>query len=422
MTKEARQVWIVTEPHHSDIRIWGISSEERLRRVLCAAGVANTSIQVGSLVDIPFTLSDLLVFHANYVFDERLIRALIESEETLLVLPSAEVGKEQVVAAHVTSVHVATAIAYLKAGMVGEPLSPTTPLHVVTSTDLVPAYSAALRKTDPPYVFPVRKENLAEIEDRTFAASYKGLTDLVTKFVWPRPAQIVVRWAANAGVTPNVITVVSWLLVAVATWLFLRGDFALGLVVAWVMTFLDTVDGKLARVTLSSSRIGHVLDHGLDILHPPFWYLAWTMGLLLSPDGGALSADSNVASWLRPAGLITVVGYIVGRVIEGLFMLAFKMEIHCWQPIDGFFRLITARRNPNLLLLSAATLCGRPDVGIMLVAAWTILSIAFHTVRLLQAGGQRLRGQPVLVWQETVLRSAPTNTDGDLQRPGESMA
>jgi hypothetical protein len=181
------------------------------------------------------------------------------------------------------------------------------------------------------------------------------------------------------------------------------------------MTFLDTVDGKLARVTLSSSRIGHVLDHGLDILHPPFWYLAWTMGLLLSPDGGALSADSDVASWLRPAGLIAVVGYIVGRLIEGLFMLLFKMEIHCWQPIDGFFRLITARRNPNLLLLSAATLCGRPDLGLVFVALWTIFSVAFHAVRLLQACGQRLRGRPVLVWQET------TN-DSEMPRQWESVA
>jgi hypothetical protein len=416
-------VWLVTEPHHSDIRIWGITPEERLRRVLCATGVANASLHVGSLTDIPFTQSDLLVFRAEYVFDERLIRALIESMETLLVLPSAVNEKGRVVAARVTAAHAAGVLAHLRDESVSA-LLPTaaTHLHFVSPIELVPAYSAALRKTDPPYVFQVRKENIAEIENRTFAASYKGLTDLVTKFVWPRPAQHVVRWAANAGITPNVITVVSWLLVGVATWLFLLGDFGLGLVVAWIMTFLDTVDGKLARVTLSSSRIGHVLDHGLDILHPPFWYLAWTMGLLLSPDGGALSASSDVTSWLRPAGMITVIGYIVGRVIEGLFMLAFKMEIHCWQPIDGFFRLITARRNPNLLLLSAATLYGRPDLGIVLVALWTLFSIGFHAVRLLQACGQRLRGRPVLVWQEAMLQSAPDNTDGDLQRPGESVA
>jgi phosphatidylglycerophosphate synthase len=45
------------------------------------------------------------------------------------------------------------------------------------------------------------------------------------------------------------------------------------------MTLLDTVDGKLARVTVASSKFGHVLDHGVDIVHPPFWYLAWGLGL-----------------------------------------------------------------------------------------------------------------------------------------------
>ncbi len=47
----------------------------------------------------------------------------------------------------------------------------------------------------------------------------------------------------------------------------------------WLMTFLDTVDGKLARVTVTSSRLGDVLDHGLDIIHPPLWYIAWGVGL-----------------------------------------------------------------------------------------------------------------------------------------------
>jgi phosphatidylglycerophosphate synthase len=46
----------------------------------------------------------------------------------------------------------------------------------------------------------------------------------------------------------------------------------LGLVLGRLMTFLDTVDGKLARVTVTSSRFGDVLDHGLDIIHPPLVY------------------------------------------------------------------------------------------------------------------------------------------------------
>ena len=57
------------------------------------------------------------------------------------------------------------------------------------------------------------------------------------------------------------------------------GVFALGLLAAWLMTFLDTVDGKLARVSLQSSKLGHWMDHGLDIIHPPIWYWCWAQGL-----------------------------------------------------------------------------------------------------------------------------------------------
>ena len=47
------------------------------------------------------------------------------------------------------------------------------------------------------------------------------------------------------------------------------------------------------------------------------------------------------------------------------------MHIHVWRPIDSQFRLITARRNPNMVILVAALLFGRPDVGLELVAWWT---------------------------------------------------
>ena len=42
-----------------------------------------------------------------------------------------------------------------------------------------------------------------------------------------------------------------------------------------VFMVLDTVDGKLARCTITSSGWGNVFDHGVDLIHPPFWWWAW---------------------------------------------------------------------------------------------------------------------------------------------------
>jgi hypothetical protein len=100
----------------------------------------------------------------------------------------------------------------------------------------------------------------------------------VTKHAWPHVALPLTRWCAQRGITPNQVTALSAVLVGVAFWLFWEGHFALGLLAAWWMTLLDTVDGKLARVTLTSSPMGNIFDHGIDLIHPPFWYWAWAVG------------------------------------------------------------------------------------------------------------------------------------------------
>ena len=94
-------------------------------------------------------------------------------------------------------------------------------------------------------------------------------------------------------------------------------------------------------------------------------------------------------------------GYIAQRVIEGLFIKRFDgMHIHVWKRIDSQFRLITARRNPNMVILVAALLIQRPDTGILLVAWWTTASLIFHAVRLAQASEQAARGVKIVSWLE----------------------
>jgi phosphatidylglycerophosphate synthase len=384
------KVWIATVPDQSECRVWGLTGAERLLRMLSAVGVPKERVGVGPLKAMSQEGGDtVIIFRADYVFDERLVRALLESPGTVLLAPADSSSRGRVTAIHAPRAALAETLQLLSGErrLNGNGPRVGLGLSTVTPPELVPAYTSTLRKAAAPYLLPLTPATVGEIEAHLFAASYKGVTDLVTKWVWPRPARIVTRWCVSAGIRPNLVTLFSWGLVVLAAVFFLRGWFGPGLFVAWLMTFLDTVDGKLARVTLTSSKIGHVLDHGLDIIHPPFWYLAWAYGLPQDTPG----------LWLATA--LTVGGYVVGRLLEGLFLLIFKMEIHCWRPLDSFFRTITARRNPNLVLLSLATLTGRPDVGLVLVAVWTAASIGFHTVRLLQALFWRRRGSPIREWQ-----------------------
>jgi hypothetical protein len=74
------------------------------------------------------------------------------------------------------------------------------------------------------------------------------------------------------------------------------------------------------------------------------------------------------------------------------------MHIHVWRRFDSRFRLITARRNPNMVILAGFLAAGRPDWGLIAVAAWTLFSLIVHMVQLLQAVGVRLIGRPVRSW------------------------
>ena len=362
------------------MKIWGMSAAERLRRALTRAGVAKIrpSEFAAELAAEP---GDILVARGDWVFDEALIRALANRPGVVLMA-----GAEAVAA----NAPPADAPAIAEAMGAGQPL-PASVLARLTplgAADLSPSYDSALRRRTEPLLERLTEDSRPQIERRTFAGSYKGVTDIVTRYVWPTPARIVTRWCATAGFTPNMVTLVGFVLVLIAFAEFWRGEFLGGLVAAWLMTFLDTVDGKLARVTLTSSKIGGAFDHAIDLIHPPFWWWAWIVGAGMD-HGQPFSLTRTLA--------VVVGGYILLRVQEGIFLGLFGIEIHTWKPFDSFFRLITSRRNPNLILLSLGLLAGAPVLAMQAVAAWTVVSLVVHTVRILQAMAAARTG-PIIPW------------------------
>lgn len=359
----------------SDLKLFGLSPRERLIRSFRRAGV-EAELPVA---EVESGEGALVAIRADCVFDEALIKAIVSSPGVALKLESGAI-----VAAHGEGPENIRAAFGLVAQTDPDAAGLFAPQDAAT---LASAYQKALRKRAKPVLLPLENADAADIERALFNSSYKGVTDLVTKYVWPLPALAVTRLCARRGITPNVVTWVSFGCVVLATYLFWHGWFVAGLAAAWGMCFLDTVDGKLARCTLTSSKLGDVFDHGIDLLHPPFWYYAWFVGL-----GAALAAGLQWALW------VVVLGYIAGRLQEGLFIWRFEIEIHTWRPIDSWFRLITARRNPNLLILTVAALMQAPDRGLVLVALWTIASFLFHAVRIVQAFAAQSGGRAPASW------------------------
>ncbi len=248
-----------------------------------------------------------------------------------------------------------------------------------------------LRKRNRPFVLALDAADPEPVERAAYDASYKGVTDALTLYLWRGLAFHLTRIAARVGMTPNQVTLIGALLCIATFFLFRRGDYWLGMATGFGFMVLDTVDGKLARCTGQSSWWGNIFDHGIDLVHPPFWWWAWADGLYFHGDPFEPVYQVLIVSAI-------VGGYVVQRVIEGIFMRKYGMHIHVWRPIDSRFRLITARRNPNMIILLGSLLFRRPDMGLELVALWTIVSLIFHAVRLAQANAHSERGRKLTSW------------------------
>ena len=351
--------------------IWGMTNRERTRRITKAIEA-----------EVERDDQALILANDDYVVDPLLL-TYVQSQPPMVIVRDGipilaklnDPGQQ----------------APIEAAMRGEPLQAGLGIDRIDVGDDFTLYNRKLRKRVRPTVMRLEPATVKSIERDTYFGAYKGVTDILTKYLWPEWALVLTRLAARLGMSPNAVTAIGLVNCIAATVCFWFGLYWAGMALGLVFMVLDTVDGKLARCTITSSKAGSRFDHRIDQIHPPFWWLAWVHGL--SAWGLALGEPLLAAT---VAAL--VLGYIVDRVVERRFIKRHGFHIHVWTKLDSDFRLVGARRNPNMAILFFALLFRRPDIGILAVAAWTILSLGFHAFRSAQANSRRARGETLASW------------------------
>ncbi len=358
----------------TDAKIWGLPLKEWQVRAFKKAGAD---------VTLPLEVNDQGIWHhVDWIMSAELSKSFAKTERTALVENGVIVSLSTA-----TQAEAERFIGNTVDALAGEDFV------VAAPSDVNDGYIKSLRKQEAPYVLDTNETPILDIMRRQFKSSYKGITDFVTKWFWPVPAFYVTRFCAWLRLSPNQVTTVGFFLMLAATWFFWNEFWALGFLCGWTMTFLDTVDGKLARTTMTYSYWGNIYDHGIDLVHPPFWYWAWMIGL-----GGTYQMSDP----LFIALLAIWVGYVVDRVIEGIFMRQHGFHIHVWTRFNSGLRFFIARRNPNTFIMMIGIMltvvfAGAGYWAFLLIAAWTWICI-FANFCTLIAG--LLAKRPLASWMD----------------------
>lgn len=399
------EIWIDATSSESSLIVFGMALPERQiaaieqlanrRRNQCDVARIVVEHRAGARPFVtPALVASLRVEfrEASGSYAERLARASAEAKATLLALPGDAILDSRVLGALLRGSGALVALggegekrtALIRLAPQQRPAAGDDAIAVASALlasgaarelalDSIGVHLLSLRRDLAAYAFRLRASEVAETERWLFWSNYKGSTDFLTRWVFPPFVWAAVRPLTRWRVHPNWITGLAVLLCIAAIPLWARGEWLLGFIAAYLMAVLDSVDGKVARLTYTSSLFGNILDHSTDLIHPPFWYAAWACGLAGGPSGPTF----ELAMWFFAI-------YIADRLIAPFFKRIAGKSIHGYAPIDVKMRTFISRRNVNLPVFTLALPLGFGHEAIVFVVAWQVVCLAFHAVRFAQ--------------------------------------
>jgi phosphatidylglycerophosphate synthase len=230
----------------------------------------------------------------------------------------------------------------------------------------LPSYWKAMHGEVPLHLSQVTDEASAE-------AGWKILLDHVQKRTLELPAQyfdptfenLLLRRLAGTRVTANQVTLVTGLLGFVVAALYYAGWLRVGVLVAIFVEVLDGVDGKLARITCTTSRAGEY-EHILDFFYENSCYLA--LGLHLS----------HVSPHALKAALLMILFDLTDNVAYSLMDVRLGLSLDNASPFLARFRLIAGRRNIYNWLFLVGFFLGFPNYAFFVAVVWAGITAAIH--------------------------------------------
>jgi phosphatidylglycerophosphate synthase len=231
----------------------------------------------------------------------------------------------------------------------------------------LPTYWEAMHGEVPLHLHRVSNASDAEAGWRILLDHVQRRTlELPGRYFDPLFENILVRRLAGTRVTANQVTILTTLLGFAVAALYFVGWLRAGVLLAIAVEVLDGVDGKLARITRTTSRAGE-LEHIADFFYENACYLAL---------GSYLSRDGFVYAWT--AAMLMVLFDLSDTLAYAVTDVRWGLSLDNASPSLARFRLVAGRRNIYNWLFLAGFFLGTPAHAFYFASAWAGITAIVH--------------------------------------------
>jgi phosphatidylglycerophosphate synthase len=146
------------------------------------------------------------------------------------------------------------------------------------STDEIITYKSDMRRNVPIYVYIFQNyKDFKSVKKLLVKSTQKGTLDLIAWYFNRYFENFFVYVLADSKITANHITILVNILGFFVLFLFLLHYWWIGLILLILINIFDGVDGKLARLRIKESKVGHI-EHSFDQLYEQAIYVGLGIG------------------------------------------------------------------------------------------------------------------------------------------------
>lgn len=374
----------------SEMKLFNIGLTERILRQLWIRGIREAWIFSDSnslsfknefthrfpmtvhSIDQKSTLSlgsdNWIVLEGHGIYDDRILDLLVAAAENIRLIDSKTEFAPMTLKLCHTEITGFVSDIFERISVLSEKVK-------VADINSMNTYIPFLRKSYVPTLRLISKEDdLRDIENDLFEKTFKSGLEWIAIYGYKIPVRELTRLLAKTPVTPNHITAAAM----VCRWgsipLLFTHWIGIGLLLIVLFVIMDSLDGKLARMTFRFSDQADWIDHG-SVLPTR---LGWYAGL------GWHYSDGNISS---PIGLLTSIALVFIVLDDVNWLIAkrlFKRTLFDITDFDTRVHLFTHRRNDMFGMLLGYFL-GVGLFSFVFICLWVFGTWLWHSFRITYA-------------------------------------